>query len=274
MVLLRIKYIIVIVKLALIFLNNQKFMDNNIVFGINPVTELLSKGIRRIDRIYFDNQSRNKALFDLIKQARKMRISYQMVPFNKLNEICGTKKHQGVAVLCSSVELFDIEKVFHIIEQKSKPPLILIPASIEDPRNLGAIIRTCVAFCVDAILLEKKNTAPIGAVVAKSSAGMLEHAVICKPKNLEAVVANFASKGYLVIGAHTQGDLNPHQIDFTKPLIIITGGENRGIPPYLEKLCTHFVKIPINPLVNSLNASVSASILLYECWRQRNFNYS
>ncbi|HUI92286.1 MAG TPA: RNA methyltransferase [Chitinivibrionales bacterium] len=245
----------------------------NVVYGIHPVGELLSTGIRRIDRLYFDKDGKSAALFELVKLARKERLAYQMVPAQKLGQLCGSDKHQGTVALCSAKEFMEPDALLEMLSVKTTPPLLFIPASVEDPRNLGALIRTCVAFGVDAMLLERKNTAPIGPTVAKAAAGMLEHLPLVKPKNLEGLVATLAAKGYAVVGAAAGSSEKPQDIDLTGPSIIITGGENRGIPPYLAKQCARTAAIPIAAAASSLNVSAAAAVLLYECARQRDFAF-
>jgi|WetSurMetagenome_2_1015567.scaffolds.fasta_scaffold00267_6 23S rRNA (guanosine2251-2'-O)-methyltransferase len=243
----------------------------DVVFGIHPVTELLATGLRRIDRLYFDKDRAGAALFDLVKLARKNRLPYQMVPAVKLDAICGSRNHQGAAAQCTAKEYADAEDLLRKLSEKNTPPLLLLPASVEDPRNLGALIRTGVAFGVDAVLLERKNTAPVGATAAKTSAGMIERVTLVKPRNLEGLVSTLAARGFLVVGAQHGAAARPEDIDMRRPAIIVTGGENRGIPPYLAKLCTHFAGIPLAPAAHSLNVSAAAAILLYECARQRGF---
>jgi 23S rRNA (guanosine2251-2'-O)-methyltransferase len=191
------------------------------------------------------------------------------MPASRLDEIARTSKHQGVAALCSIKAYSSVENLDGLIEKAAAPPLLFVPASIEDPRNLGSLVRSCVAFGVTAILLERKNTAPLGGSVAKTAAGMLEHMMIIKPKNLEGLIQGYKTKGFNVIGAHQEGTVLPENVNLTVPSIIITGGEHRDIPPYLLRLCTHLVKIPISPLAPSLNVSVAGAVILYECTRQR-----
>lgn len=252
----------------------MEMTDNDtVVYGIHPVHELLLNKLRRIDRLYFDKECKSAPLFELVKLARKERLAYQMVPVQKLDQVCGNRKHQGAVALCSAKEFAEPETLIDMLASKTSAPLLFIPASVEDPRNLGALIRTCVAFGVDAMLLERKNTAPIGPTTAKAAAGMLEHLLMVKPKNLEGLVATLASRGFMVVGALPGAQDRPQDVDLTKPTIIITGGESRGIPPYLMKQCTRMVGIPIAAAANSLNVSAAASVLLYECARQRNFSF-
>jgi 23S rRNA (guanosine2251-2'-O)-methyltransferase len=242
-----------------------------VVFGIHPVEELILSGLRRIDRLYFDKDRPGSSLFELVKLARKQRLPYQMVPAVKLDELCRGANHQGALALCSAKEYTGTEELLKLLSEKKTPPLLFLPASVEDPRNLGALIRTCVAFGVDAVLLERKNTAPVGATVAKTSAGMIERISLVKPKNLEGLVATLASRNFMVVGAVRGAAEKPQDLDLTRPVVIITGGENRAIPPYLAKQCTHVAGIPIALAANSLNVSAAAAIILYECARQRGF---
>ncbi len=243
----------------------------SVVYGIHPVEELISTRLRQIDRLYFDKDRSSGPLFNLVKLARKERLPYQMVPAQKLDHEAGSPNHQGAVALCSAKEYMDPDALLQHLSSKPSAPLLFIPASVEDPRNLGALVRTCVAFGVDAMLLERKNTAPIGATVAKASAGMLEHISLVKTKNLEGLVATLITRGFAVVGAQQGAEKKPQDIDLTVPAVIVTGGENRGIPPYLAKKCTHLAGIPLAAGANSLNVSAAAAIILYECARQRRF---
>jgi 23S rRNA (guanosine2251-2'-O)-methyltransferase len=245
----------------------------NCTFGIHPVTELVENQPERIDHLYFEQDRQSLPLFELMKTCRARRLAYQVLPRNRLDQLTGTDKHQGVVAVCSAKPYTTTEEFERLIAGKDAP-LLFLPASIEDPRNLGALIRSCVAFGVDAMLLERRNTAPLSSTVAKSSAGMLEHMPIVKPKNLEGLVGSLRDKGFGVIGAVAGAPYEPSSVDLTSPTIIVTGGEHRGVPPYLQKQCTALVGIPIDPRAESLNVSVAGAILLYECRRQRKLRNS
>ena len=246
----------------------EAMYKDQVIYGIHPVEELLKTRITSIDHVYFEQDRKSAQLFELLKICRKERLSYNLVPEIRMQQLSGTRRHQGIAAQCSVLpyaEMSDIET--RIAEKRS--PLIVVPASIEDPGNLGAIIRSAVAFDVDALLLERKNTAPLNAAVAKSSAGMVEHLSVARPKNLEGIIGGLAEKGYAVIGADMKKGRPPQEIRLTGPVILVLGGEHRGLPPYLSKVCTDFVSIPMSSTVESLNVSASAAILLYEIARQR-----
>ncbi|MDG5813809.1 23S rRNA (guanosine(2251)-2'-O)-methyltransferase RlmB [Chitinispirillales bacterium ANBcel5] len=238
------------------------------VYGIHAVEELIKRRKQDIEHVYIDKDKRNQSLFNLMKICRKERLSYNMVPEIKLNHLAETKRHQGVVAFCSIKPYTSAERLQEIISEK-EAPLLLVAASMEDPGNLGAIIRSSVAFGVDALLLERKNTVPLNASVAKSSAGMIENIEISKPRNLEGLLKELKEKGFAIAGAHaSKGDLLPNS-DLKGPMVLICGGENRGIPPYLDKLCTTFLKIPMSSKAQSLNASAATAVMLYECVRQR-----
>jgi 23S rRNA (guanosine2251-2'-O)-methyltransferase len=251
----------------------QHDTSENVVYGIHAVEELLKQRIDQVDRVFFDEDRKSSALFNLLKICRKQRLSYQNVPGLKLDSVANSTKHQGVVAVCSAKAFSTVDSLLSALKVKRTPGLLFVPASIEDPRNLGSLIRSCVAFGVDALLLERKNTAPLGDTVAKASAGMLEHLSIIKPRNLEGLLGDLKSMGFFVAGAQRTATLRPEQVDFTQPSIIITGGEHRDIPPYLARICSCMVGIPISPAAQSLNVTVAGSVILYECSRQRDFRY-
>lgn len=252
----------------------MKNLSSNVIYGIHAVEGLISNRMNEIERIFFDSSRTKGNIFNLLKQCKKNKIVYQCIPSKRLNQIAGSVKHQGVAALCTAKPYEDINNVLDRLKAATTPPVLLVPASIEDPRNFGALIRTSVAFGVNAILLERKGTTPLNATVAKASAGMLEYIPVVRPPNLEKVIKELTKNGFSVIGAVSGADKKPHQINLTGPIIIITGGEHRGIPPYLKKLCTDFTGIPTTKEVNSLNISVAASIVMYECIKQRGFLFN
>jgi 23S rRNA (guanosine2251-2'-O)-methyltransferase len=254
------------------FLNGENMQNENqenVVYGIHAVEELVKFRAQEVDRVYFESDRISSPLFNLLKLCRKERLASQQLPVQKLDVIAGTSKHQGVVAICSIKAYLSPEALDTLIANSSTPPVLLVPASIEDPRNLGSLIRSCVAFGVSALLFERKNTTLLGATVAKAAAGMLEHISVVKPKNLEGIISGLKTKGFTVVAAHQDGAVRPDEVDLSGPLIIILGGEHRDIPPYLQKLCTHTIRIPMSSAVASLNVSVAGAIVLYECMRQR-----
>lgn len=245
--------------------NNKK----NIIYGINAVREFLEKNINSIEHIYFKLESKNPKLIELIKRCKKEKLPYNFLPEKKINNITGNASHQGVVALLSYVPYISAEKFYEILKEKEEPSLLLLPASVEDPQNLGAIIRSAVAFNVDVIILEKKYTAPLTSTVAKTSAGMISYIPIFRPKNLEILIEELSKRGFQIIGAEAEKGVNPKEIDFTLPTLLIMGGENRAIPSYLLRRCNKIASVPIVQRVGSLNVSAATAILLYEIYSQR-----
>jgi 23S rRNA (guanosine2251-2'-O)-methyltransferase len=241
------------------------------IYGTHPVEELLAARMRDVEHVYFDKDRKSQPLFNLLRICRRERLSYNLVPEVKLNALAGTSRHQGVVAFCSARPYNNVEDLDEII--KTNPaPLFVVAASIEDPGNLGAIIRSCVCLGADALLLERKNTVPLNATVSRASAGMIEHLCVVKPRNLEGLIGDLSrDRGFTAVGAAMAGELTPAQYDFTAPTILIIGGEHRGIPPYLQKLCAKFLSIPMTPQGQSLNASVAAGVLMYESIRQKKY---
>jgi 23S rRNA (guanosine2251-2'-O)-methyltransferase len=241
----------------------------NSIYGIHSVREAVRSRPGSIEKIYFEQDRRSEDQFELLKECRRLRIPYQVVPLPRLEMLCPKANHQGVIAVCPIKEYDDWNALLPKITAQSHPPIVLIPASVEDPGNLGSIIRSCAAFGVDAILLEQRNTAPLGATAAKSSAGALEKVAIARPRNLEGVVGDLKLRGFVIIGAEAGASKTPDAVSLVNSTVLILGGEDKGIPPYLRKQCDHLVGIPIEQDFNSLNVSVAAGILLYECQRQR-----
>ncbi len=248
--------------------NGNTSGSQNCVYGIHAVEELLKTRLTAIDHIYFAKERKSTELFELMKQCRKERLAYNLIPEMRIDQICQSSKHQGVAALCSVKEYISPEALKEQVLDKSDA-LILLPASVEDPGNLGAMIRSAVAFNVDAMILERKNTSPLNASVAKSAAGMVEHMSIARPKNIESLIEEFKVHNFAIIGADAAKGVSPDKLDLKGPVVLVLGGEHRGIPPYLEKACTAFVSIPIVSTAQSLNVSAATAVLLYECARQR-----
>ena len=242
--------------------------ETNAVYGIYAVEELMKKNRQSIDKIYFNDKNKTGKLFELLKLVKKEKISYACIPEQKLDRMSSNFPHQGV-VAFRTVRPYDGEEKLWEIMEKVGSPIIILPAGIEDPGNLGAVIRSAAAFGVAAVLFERKGVVPLNGTVAKTSVGTIEDAVLVKPDNLEGVVKKMKEQGITVIATDAKGKTLPSETDLTKPTLIITGGEHDGVPAYLAKLCDSVVAIPIRNEVESLNVSVSMGILLYEARRQR-----
>lgn len=245
---------------------------NTLIYGVHPVLELVRTMPHAVEHVLLAREPAAPEIRELLGICRKERIPVHRLPPGKLAALVRNPKNQGVAAVRSVRPYNTVEELEVALQSRSSPPVLLVPASIEDPRNLGALVRTAAAFDVAGFLLEHKHTSPLNALVAKASAGLLERMLMVKPRNLEATVAGYRESGYSVIGADAAGTKPLHQVDLTRPTIIVLGGESRGIPPYLKKQCTQLIRIPTAPLVSSLNVGVAGAIILYETARQRGFS--
>ena len=241
---------------------------STVIYGIHAVETLVTTRLESVDHIYIDKDKRSAPIFNLMKICRKERLAYNLVPASRLDLLAHHGAHQGVVAICSIKPYCTLDELREKIKD-TPSPLFVLAASVEDPQNLGALIRSCVAFGVDALFLERRNTAPLSPAVAKASAGTVEHLTILRPKNLEGIVREYAASGFSVMGMDAKKGEQLSKINLTGPSILLLGGEHRGIPPYLEKLCSCFARIVIDPAAQSLNVSAAGAIVLYECARQR-----
>ena len=164
------------------------------VYGVHPVSELLRTRAHAVEKVYFRQDPRRGPLFDLLKECRRRRIPYQVVPPLKLDKMVPGAAHQGVIAHCSARPYDSFEDITHAAAASPYAGLALVPASVEDPHNLGAIIRSAVAFGVHGVLVERHHTAPLSEAAVKSSVGMLEHIRIARPRSLEGP----CSRSYIV----------------------------------------------------------------------------
>ncbi len=242
--------------------------EHYVIFGIHAVEELIKNNPQSIDKVYFTDKEKRGPLFELMKTCNSKKINYANIPEEKIDKMASQGNHQGVLAF-KTVRAYNEEKDLWDLLEVLDNPLILIPAALEDPGNLGAIIRSACAFGVDAILLERKGTVPLNGTVAKTSAGMIEQMTLIKPARLEATVEQLKLSGFTIIGIDGYGEGKLEEANLTGPTVLITGGESHGIPPYLKKQCHTLCAIPMKKGVESLNVSVAAGIALYETMKQR-----
>ena len=240
------------------------------VGGIKEVAELLDRNPLLVHRILFMHQSGNPKLYELQKQAKRLHVHVQQVDSKVLDNYA--RPNQGVVALMNEKELLnwmDIrEELFNAVEA-GEPKLIAVATNIEDPRNLGACIRSCLALGVDIFLIPAKGMCGITPCVARTSAGALEKLRICRPDNLEAAVGELKMAGYQILGLDADTETNLADFKFSNNAVIAVGGEDVGLPPFIKKQCDAVLRIPMKPEAHSYNASVALSLGLYEYSRLR-----
>ena len=238
------------------------------IIGRNPVLEAIKSG-RDIDKIFVKKGKPEGSLVPLIKKARDAKIVISDCDKTKLDELANGENHQGVIAFVSETEYKTIEQIIEYARDKDESPLVVICDRITDPHNLGAIIRTAECCGAHGVIIPKRSGAPVNDIVAKTSAGAVEHMNICRVTNIARTIDELKEKGFWITGAHMDGK-PMYEIDFKGNVGIVIGSEGEGISRLVGEKCDFFASIPMYGKVNSLNASVAAGVLLYEAVRQRN----
>ena len=246
--------------------SNEK---QSIVYGIHAVNSVLDEKPELVHRVILLLNSNNPKLYSLQKKAKKKMVHTQQLPSNKLDIY--TKKHQGVVAICHEREIPLWAAVKDTINLEADVSTIVFGYGIEDPRNLGAILRTSLALKIDAVALPTKGTCALSPTVAKAACGALEKLQIARVKNFDEWIEELTGFGYEVTGLDEEAENHIHQFSFKPKQIIIIGGEDKGIPPHIQRKCTSMTKIPLNSDAHSYNASVALSLALYERERQNEF---
>ena len=242
--------------------------DQDIIYGIRTVLEAINSG-RSINKLLIQKGLQGSLIKELWRELKRNNISHQGVPIQKLDYIT-KKNHQGVIAYVSPIEYYKIENLLPNIYEKGEVPLFLILDKITDVRNFGAIARTAECNNVHGIIIPSKGSAMVTSDAIKTSAGALSNLPVCSEHNLKDVIAYLQNSGLKVVGCTEKGAEIVYKTKLSEPLAIIMGSEKDGISPAYLKLCDALVKIPMYGSIESLNVSVSASILMYEVNRQRN----
>lgn len=240
-------------------------MDNYIV-GRNAVKEALKAG-RSIQRILVSDDKIKTGLSDIVGLAKSKGIEVRPTPVKQMNRYETDVPHQGVIAFVNAVEFKDLGEVLQ--ESNHENPLLILTDGVEDPHNMGAIIRTAECVGATAVLIPKRHNAPINATVAKTSAGAVEQISLVQVGNVTQTIKQLQNQGFWVLGAHMEGDRTLYEADLTIPTVLVIGNEGKGISRVVKEACDFLVTIPMYGNLNSLNASVAAAILMYEAVRQR-----
>jgi len=243
-------------------------MQDDKIFGRNPVLEAIKSG-REIDKIMIKKGGIEGSLNVIIKKAKQAGIIVTEVDKQKLDAICDGENHQGVVAYAAMHEYASVTDILNLAKQKGQPPFIIICDKITDPHNLGSIIRT--ANCVGAhgVIIPKRNSVGINMTVAKTSAGAVEYTPVARVTNIAQTIDSLKKEGVWVAGADMDGT-EMTKCDFCGALAIVIGSEGEGISRLVKEKCDFIASIPMFGQINSLNASVAASVLMYEAQRQRN----
>lgn len=242
--------------------------QGNITAGRNSVRELLASG-RDVDKIFVQKGERTGSITSLIAEARSRSIPVVECEKSKLDFISGGINHQGIAAFAAEKEYCSIDDIIAYANELGQKPLIVIADRIEDPHNLGALMRAAECAGAHGLIIPKRKGAMLTQVVSKASAGALEHLRVAKVTNLAMTVEELKEKGLWIFAAEAGGDKYYEQ-DLTCGAAIVLGSEGRGVSKLLLDKCDFILSIPMYGKVNSFNVASAASVILCEAARQRN----
>jgi len=243
-----------------------RHMQDLWIYGINPVAEALGSSRCHMREIWVAHGRGLKGLEDIIGVAESKGIPMSKVERSQLDSLTKRAPHQGVVGFIDQFNYADLDEV---LQRDEGDPFLLILDGIEDPRNLGALIRTADACGVWGVIIPKDRAAGITPAVVKSSAGAVFHIPLVRVTNISSTLRKLKERGIWVAGAATEAPAEIYDHDLAIPLAVVIGGEGRGIRPLVKRECDLLASIPMKGKVTSLNASVAGAIILYEVLRQR-----
>lgn len=244
-------------------------MIENTLEGRNAVIEAL-RAEKTLEKLYIQAGLKDGPINTIIKQAKKNDIQPEFITKERLDKLSATKKHQGVIAIMSAYDYSTVDEILEIARNKGESPFILILDSIEDPYNLGAIIRTANQAGVHGIIIPKHRAVGLRASVARTSAGAINYTPVAKVTNISKTIEELKKEGLWFICADMSGT-SMYEVDFKGAIGIVIGNEGSGVSESVKKKCDFLVSIPMFGDIDSLNVSVATGILAYEAVRQRRF---
>lgn len=241
-------------------------LREDVIAGRNAVQEALRSG-RSIDSVMVVRGDHSGSLKVLLAQCREREILVKEVDPRKLDVLCGPH-HQGIAAVAACKETVSLEELFHIAEEKGEPPFFVICDQLEDPHNLGAVLRTAEAVGAHGVIIPKRRSVGMTAAVSKASAGAVEYMPVARVSNLVAAIQEMKKRGVWIYGLDMDGE-TWCTADLRGPVAVVVGSEGKGMGRLVREQCDRILSLPMLGKINSLNASVACGILLYEVCRQR-----
>jgi len=231
-----------------------------ILSGIHPVAEAL-RGKRPLDRILVAKGAGGPRVQEIIDLARQASVPVRFEARNSLDRLAGSPAHQGVVAMGAAQKYADIEKA-------AEGELVVVLDGVEDPHNLGAIIRTAHAAGASSVVIPERRAASVTDVVAKAAAGALEHLPVARVTNINRTLENLKERGFWIYGLDERGEQDYDQVDYGSPTAFVMGGEGKGLHEQVRKHCDVLVRIPMAGKISSLNVSVATGVVLFE-WNRR-----
>ena len=249
-----------------------KLLGVNILYGINTVTEALKARGRNFEWVAVAKERKDIRLQRAIDECRKIGVPVRVLSRMELDELAGNAAHQGLVAATSAKQYSDLDDL--VAARRGERSLIVVLDGVEDPHNLGAILRTADAAGADGLVIPERRSAAVTAAVAKVSAGASEHLPVAKVTNISRALEELKEKGMWVIGLDERGEQTYDAVDYKMHCVVVLGAEGKGLHDLVRRHCDFLVSIPMLGKVPSLNVSVAAGIVLYEVVRQRRLGAS
>ena len=244
--------------------------DDDVIWGINPVREALAQQAATVSELLVQRGKGGARLQEIIDEARERGIAVRFVEPDRMRVARGCR-HQGVAARMSAARLLSLEDLLERIgtDRSSPPPRLLALDSIQDPRNLGSILRSALAAGFHHVILTRDRSVPVTGTVARTSAGAVAHLSLCQVINLSDALNRLKEHGFWIYGAVAEpGAASIYAADFSGPLCLVIGSEGKGLRPLVRTQCDVLVTIPMQAAFNSLNASVAAAVIMFDIARR------
>ncbi|MCI8639358.1 MAG: 23S rRNA (guanosine(2251)-2'-O)-methyltransferase RlmB [Coprococcus sp.] len=248
-------------------MTEEKRAESQVIEGRNAVLEAFRSG-RPIDKLYVLNGCQDGPVRSILREAKKHDTIVSFVAKERLTQLSETGKHQGVVAFAAAYEYAQVEDMLELAEKRGEDPFLILLDNIEDPHNLGAIIRTANLAGAHGVIIPKRRAASLTAVVARTSAGALNYTPVAKVTNLVRTIEELKQKGLWFVCADMGGDVM-YRLDLKGPLGLVIGSEGEGVGRLVKEACDMTASIPMKGEIDSLNASVAAGVLAYEIVRQR-----
>jgi len=243
-------------------------MSEELIVGRNSVIEALRSG-RSMNKLFIQDGIKGGSIGEIIAMAKESGIIVEYIKTEKLNQLAEGLRHQGVAAMAAPVRFYELDEVLDKAKEKGEEPFLLLLDEMQDPQNVGAIIRTADAAGVHGVLMPKRRSCPLNAVVAKVSAGAIEYVPVVSIGNIVQTLKELKEKGLWVIGADMDGEVDYFSGNLKGPIVLVIGAEGKGLGRLVKENCDVLVKIPMRGGVSSLNAAAAGAVLLFEIVRQR-----
>ncbi|SFB24772.1 MULTISPECIES: 23S rRNA (guanosine(2251)-2'-O)-methyltransferase RlmB [unclassified Bacillus (in: firmicutes)] len=241
-------------------------MSQDFITGKNPVIEAL-KSERDINKILIAEGSQRGQMQQVIELAKEAKVLVQFVPKKKIDQV--TENHQGVLAYIAAYEYAELDDLFAIAEKRNEAPFFILLDEIEDPHNLGSVMRTADSVGAHGIIIPKRRAVGLTSTVAKASTGAIEHIPVVRVTNMARTIDELKERGVWIAGTDARQSQDYRRFDGTMPLGLVIGSEGKGMGRLIREKCDFLIHLPMVGHVTSLNASVAAALLMYEVYRKR-----